>query len=87
MNRLQGLQTERQYFVSLNPPDDIEDVLYQFSYMHPLYTRQALVSRPRLQALSGRRNTWFAGSYFGDGFHEDAVRSAIAVARGFGLEL
>jgi predicted NAD/FAD-binding protein len=87
MNRLQGLVTEREYFVSLKPPWDPEGIIAEFNYMHPTYTREALERRPRLQALNGQRNTWFAGSYFGNGFHEDAVRSAVDVARGFGMEL
>ena len=87
MNRLQGLQTRQQYFVSLNPPWDPEGIIREFNYTHPMYTRESLARRPRLQELNGRRNTWFVGSYFGNGFHEDAVRSAVEVARGFGIEL
>ncbi len=87
MNRLQGLRTSARYFVSLNPPHDPQGIIAAFNYTHPMYTRQALVSQPKLQALNGQQNTWFAGSYFGNGFHEDAVRSAVDVARGFGMEL
>ncbi len=87
MNRLQGLKTRRQYFLSLNPPLEPEGIVREFNYMHPMFTREALARRPHLQELNGRRNTWFAGSYFGNGFHEDAVRSAVEVARGFGMAL
>ncbi len=87
MNRLQGLQTHKQYFVSLNLPRDPEGIIAAFDYTHPMYTREALERRPHLQELCGRRNTWFAGSYFGNGFHEDAVRSAVEVVRGFGMDL
>ncbi len=85
MNRLQGLATKRNYFVSLNLPQDPAGIVAEFDYEHPMYTREALAERPRLKRLNGRRNTWFAGSYFGNGFHEDAVRSATEVAKGFGM--
>jgi predicted NAD/FAD-binding protein len=52
-----------------------------------MYTRDALASRPKLKQLNGTNRTWFAGSYHGNGFHEDAVRSAAEVAKGFGMEL
>ncbi len=87
MNRLQGLQTSRPYFVSLNPGHPPEGIIQSFDYEHPMYTREALEQRARLERINGKRNTWFAGSYFGNGFHEDAVRSAVEVARGFGMEL
>jgi len=87
MNRLQGLQTEQSYFVSLNLPKDPRGIICEFSYEHPMYTREALRLRPALQKLNGSSRTWFAGSYFGNGFHEDAVRSAVDVAQAFGIEL
>jgi predicted NAD/FAD-binding protein len=37
--------------------------------------------------MNGQRNTWFCGSYFGYGFHEDAVKSAVEVAQRFGIKL
>jgi predicted NAD/FAD-binding protein len=87
MNTLQGQQTERNYFVSLNLPQDPMGIIREFHYEHPMYTRDALQSRAALQRLNGQRNTWFAGSYFGNGFHEDAVRSGAAVAEVFGARL
>lgn len=87
MNRLQGLETAKQYFVSLNLPQEPEGIICAFDYEHPMYTREALASRSNLRALNGSSHTWFAGSYHGNGFHEDAVRSAVEVAKGFGMEL
>jgi predicted NAD/FAD-binding protein len=46
-----------------------------------------MATQLELPALNGRRNTWFCGSYFGYGFHEDAVRSAVEVGRRFGVTL
>jgi len=87
MNRLQGLETRKQYFVSLNLPAEPNGIIAEFNYEHPMYTREALAKRPRLKELNGQRNTWFAGSYFGNGFHEDAVCSAIDVTKQFGIDL
>ena len=87
MNRLQGLKTYKRYLVSLNLPKDPKGIVSEFMYEHPMYTREALLLRPQLKKLNGQNNTWFAGSYFGNGFHEDAVRSGVEVAKGFGVTL
>jgi predicted NAD/FAD-binding protein len=87
MNRLQGLKTRNRYLVSLNLPKDPSGIVSEFMYEHPMYTSEALSLRPQLKKLNGKNNTWFAGSYFGNGFHEDAVESGIAVAEAFGIEL
>lgn len=89
MNRLQGLKTSRQYFVTLNYPSPLppERIIREIVYTHPLYTFEALASQRELPRLNGLRRTFFCGSYFGYGFHEDAVRSAVNVGRIFGIEL
>jgi len=89
MNRLQGLQIQRQYFVTLNRPVAYADdsIIYEIPYTHPVYTKAAMASQAKLPVLNGVRNTYFCGSYFGYGFHEDAVRSAVAVAKHFGIDL
>jgi predicted NAD/FAD-binding protein len=56
-------------------------------YHHPTFTFESTKTQHELPSLNGKSNTWFCGSYFGYGFHEDAVRSAVAVAKGFGIEL
>lgn len=87
MNRLQGLKTENRYFVSLNPPLEPQGIVTEFSYTHPMFTREALQSRTLLQELNGSSRTWFAGSYCGNGFHEDAVRSGVEAAAALGVKL
>lgn len=89
MNRLQRLESERPYIVTLNAGSTIpeETVINRTTLTHPLYSEASMASQPRLRAMNGQRNTWFCGSYFGYGFHEDAVRSAVEVAQGFGIEL
>jgi predicted NAD/FAD-binding protein len=89
MNRLQGLATAREYCVSLNrlqvPAPGC--LVAEMDYTHPMYTAEALASQVELPALGGPRHTWYCGSYHRWGFHEDAVASAVAVCRHFGLEL
>ncbi len=89
MNRIHGLKAKKLYFVSLNRQGSIaqEKVIREISYTHPVFSREAVESQPKLPALNGLRNTYFCGSYFGYGFHEDAVKSGVEVARCFGLDL
>jgi predicted NAD/FAD-binding protein len=87
MNRLQGLDRRHPLFVTLNPgrlpqPAAIRS---SFVYTHPLFDHAALEAQRDLWRLQGQRNTWFCGSYFGYGFHEDALQSGLAVAENFGV--
>ncbi len=52
----------------------------------PIFDLAACRTTAELASLSGVRRTYYCGSYFGHGLHEDAVASAIAVARGLGVE-
>lgn len=86
MNRLQGIDPSTPLFVTLNPfaePAE-ESVIGEFAYEHPRFDRTALQAQKHLWSLQGRRNTWFCGSYFGYGFHEDALQSGLAVAEAIG---
>lgn len=89
MNLLQGLQAQNHYCVTLNRRERLrpETVIAEFDYHHPQYNFASLATQAQLPTLNGRRQTWFCGSYFGYGFHEDAVRSAVAVGRDFGGSL
>jgi predicted NAD/FAD-binding protein len=89
MNRLQRLRVERDYCVTLNRRGPIApgSVLREMTYTHPLYTFDSLATQPGLRRLNGTNGTWYCGSYFGWGFHEDAVRSGAEVALAFGAEL
>jgi predicted NAD/FAD-binding protein len=74
-------------FVTLNPhrPPQPGSVIQAFEYTHPLFDAAALAAQNELWQLQGVRNTWFCGSYFGYGFHEDALQSGLAVADRFGV--
>ena len=86
MNKLQPLSTGHDVFVTLNPGGEAapRDVLARFHYRHPMFDRGAIEAQSRLWDLQGRRNTWFAGSYFGYGFHEDGLQAGLAVAEQLG---
>ena len=84
MNCLQTLEGSRDYFVSLNPPRDPKGVITSIEYAHPMFDKGAMAAKTDLWALQGRRRTWFCGSYFGYGFHEDGIQSGLAVAEMLG---
>lgn len=86
MNRLQGLATGDDFFVTLNPvrAPRADSVIASFRYEHPGYDAAAIAAQARLWTLQGARRTWFCGAYFGAGFHEDALQSGLAVAEALG---
>lgn len=86
MNRLQNLDPRHPLFVTLNPTREIapEQVIRRFSYTHPLFDSKAVETQQHLWRLQGRRHTFYAGSYFGHGFHEDALQSGLAAAEAVG---
>jgi len=89
MNRLMGLKAERDYCVTLNLDDRIDPkkIVKVIDYMHPEFSAEAVATQTELPRLNGQRHTYFAGSYFRYGFHEDAVMSATLVGQAFGEEL
>ncbi|WP_248304498.1 FAD-dependent oxidoreductase [Breoghania sp. L-A4] len=86
MSRLQGLPAHTNLFVTLNPYDEIhpKTVEREYSYDHPVFDTTAMTAQKDLWALQGQRRTWFCGSYFGFGFHEDGIQSGLAVAEDLG---
>lgn len=86
MNSLQKLKTTEQLFVTLNPEMDISEtqVVGVFNYTHPLFSADTRLAQTRLWQLQGQNRTWFCGSYFGHGFHEDGLQSGLAVAEQLG---
>jgi predicted NAD/FAD-binding protein len=82
LNMLQPLPVTSPVIVSLNPIDapDPAKVLASFDYAHPVFDAAAVAAQARLLRLQGERNTWFAGAWLGYGFHEDGLKSGLAVA-------
>ena len=89
MNILQSLRTRQQYLVTLNREDRIDPgrVIRDLLYHHPVYTPPSLAARKRLSEINGRRRTYYCGAYWGYGFHEDGVKSALEVCKLFGKGL
>ena len=84
MNRLQGIPDATPRFVSLNPAREPANILWSGEYRHPCFSAAALAAQQALWSLQGLRNTWFCGSYFGAGFHEDGLQAGLAVAEALG---
>jgi predicted NAD/FAD-binding protein len=85
MNLLQDIHTREPLVVTLNRTHAIDPakVLRRMNYRHPVYTQQSVAAQARRAEIQGQRGTWFAGAYWGWGFHEDGVRSAIEVCAAF----
>ncbi|MDA0662341.1 MAG: FAD-dependent oxidoreductase [Proteobacteria bacterium] len=86
MNRLQDLPADTPLFVTLNPVREPAPgtLIREFDYDHPRFDSAAVAIQKKLWSLQGNRRTWFCGSYFGYGFHEDALQSGLAVAEQLG---
>jgi len=86
MNRLQHLPDTMPLFVTLNPlRRPAQTAIHRtFLYQHPVYDRAAIRAQGLLWNLQGARRTWFCGSYFGHGFHEDGLQAGLAVAEQLG---
>ena len=85
MNSLQGVSDRANYFVTINRPESIapDKVLKRIPYEHPLFSLGAMRAQaelPALNALSTTQTTFFCGSYFKHGFHEDAFASAVKLS-------
>jgi len=86
MNQLQGVAADKPLFVSLNPPIAPAPDLTFGKYLceHPQFRAAAFAAQKRLPDIQGRRHTWFCGAWTGYGFHEDGLRSGLAVAEVLG---
>lgn len=83
MNRLQSLPETDPLFVSLNPGAAIDParIYDETSFRHPVFDRAAIDAQARIRAMQGTRQTWFAGAWLRNGFHEDGFASAVRIAR------
>ncbi|MCC7338197.1 MAG: FAD-dependent oxidoreductase [Pirellulaceae bacterium] len=89
LSRLQNHDTPTPILLTLNASETIahESIIRSFDYQHPAYSVSAIAAQRRLGEISGKNRTHFCGAYWGYGFHEDGVKSALAVAKTFGLNL
>ncbi|HZU96989.1 MAG TPA: FAD-dependent oxidoreductase [Planctomycetota bacterium] len=90
MNILQGLETRETYCVTLNRTEAVDPtkIKKRIVYHHPVFSRASVAAQARHAEISNHaRRTHFCGAYWGYGFHEDGVKSGLAVARSFATEL
>ena len=89
LNRLQSLGLPGPLCLTLNPHCDIHPrkVVQRFEFQHPVFSRESIDSQRRFDEINGLNRVSFCGAYWGYGFHEDGVKSALAVTRPFGLDL
>ena len=83
LNRLQPLAIKTPVFVSLNPLDEPKpSTCFQvIDYAHPVFDLAAVRAQRQLPAIQGADGVWLAGAWTGYGFHEDGLKSGLAVAR------
>lgn len=89
INMLQPVPFMQPVVVSLNPVAGIDPahVHASFDYAHPVFDVAAIRAQGQVEALQGQHNTYFCGAWTGYGFHEDGLKSGLAVARRLQAEL
>lgn len=89
MNRLQSLESPHHFFVSMNLGNQIDEnkIIKKFSYHHPCFSQLSIQAQRDHQLINGKNHTYFAGAYWGYGFHEDGVKSAMHACEPFGVSL
>ena len=85
LNKLQNLKSEKNYFLTLNPIFKINDssVIKKVNFTHPYLNSENTKIQKDLHIIQGKKRTWFCGSYFGYGFHEDGLKSSIELVNKF----
>ena len=88
MNRLQSLDADEDYCVTLNRTAAIDPrhVIRTIAYAHPVYTVEGHAAQRRYDEVGGRNRTHYCGAYWGWGFHEDGVASAHRAVAAIGRE-
>ena len=85
LNNLQNLKCEQNFFLTLNPISEInkKNIIKNINFTHPYFNSETLKYQKSLFSLQGKKRTWYCGSYFSYGFHEDGIKSAINLIKNF----
>jgi predicted NAD/FAD-binding protein len=85
MNILQDLDVPETLCVTLNAGDRIDSqrIIARRTYHHPLFTRAGIAAQGRHREIDGTLRTYYCGAWWGNGFHEDGVVSALDALRHF----
>ncbi len=86
MNTLQTIAAPAEFLVTLNQSTHIgaAHAIDRYIYDHPVYTPSGVEAQGRFADINGVDRLHFAGAYWGYGFHEDGVNSALAACRPLG---
>ena len=79
LNLLQNLKVNENIFLTLNPYFNIQEdkLIKKVKFTHPYFDQKAIDNQKKLKILQNKKNILFCGSYFGNGFHEDGIKSSI----------
>ena len=85
LNKLQNIKSNNNYFLTLNPIYDLEekDIINKVNFTHPFLNTETSKFQKELELIQGKQRTWFCGSYFGYGFHEDGLKSGLEIIKNF----
>ena len=85
LNNLQNLKCDQNFFLTLNPISEInkKNIIKNINFTHPYFNSETLKYQKSLLSLQGKKRTWYCGSYFSYGFHEDGIKSAINLIKNF----
>ena len=85
LNNLQNLKSDQNFFLTLNPISEInkKNIIKNINFTHPYFNSETLKYQKSLLSLQGKKRTWYCGSYFSYGFHEDGIKSAINLIENF----
>ena len=85
LNNLQNLNSDDNFFLTLNPIYEIDkaNIIKKINFTHPYFNKETLKLQKSLQSLQGKKRTWYCGSYFGYGFHEDGLKSSLNLIKNF----
>ena len=83
------MEAKADFLVTLNTKNTIDPskIIKQVEYHHPLFTVDGISAQKKKKQINGVNNTFYCGAYWGNGFHEDGVNSALDVCELFGVKL
>ena len=83
MNRLQHIDMSTPLFTTLNPSvEPLESLIHaDLLYQHPIFDKQSLLAQKKLSGIQGQNHVFWCGAWTANGFHEDGLGSAVAVAK------
>ena len=85
LNNLQNLETKENYYLTLNPIHEVKPkkIIKKVNFTHPYLNSKTSILQKDLYKLQGKKRTWFCGSYFGYGFHEDGLKASLEMLKYF----